>query len=275
MKGVILAGGKGLRLYPLTKVTNKHLLPVGNEPMIFNPIKKMEEAGIKDIMIITGTEHMGDIVSLLGSGSERGVSFTYKVQESASGIAHALNLAKGFAKGERLLVILGDNITTGSLKKAVDEFAQQEKGARVFLKQVNDPSRYGVATIEGQNVTEIEEKPREPKSDYAVVGYYLYDEKVFDIISQIKPSDRGEYEITDVNNEYIERGELSYEILEGEWTDAGTFESLLKANKILMETVEKDPVGPDAPPISQEQLRKIIEEVESKLVQLRKHQRII
>jgi len=274
MKGIILAGGKGLRLYPLTKVTNKHLLPVGNEPMIFNPIKKLKEVGITDIMIITSTEHMGDIVGLLGSGNEMGVNFTYRVQETAAGIAHALNLSKDFAKGEKILVILGDNITTGSLKPAVENFLEQGKGARVILKEVENPSRYGVATLQGQNVVEIEEKPKQPKSNYAVIGYYLYDEKIFEIISKMKPSDRGEYEITDVNNEYIKLGELNYEILEGDWTDAGTFESLLQANNLLMATIEKPDEGPEAPPISQEQIRKMIEEVESKLVELRKHQRI-
>ena len=274
MKGIILAGGKGLRLYPLTKVTNKHLLPVGNEPMIFNPIKKLKEVGIKDIMIVSSTEHMGDIVGLLGSGTELGVNFTYKVQDSAAGIAHALNLAKDFAKGERILVILGDNITTTSLKSAVENFSRQEKGARIVLKRVKDPTRYGVATIDGKNVIEIEEKPKQPKSDYAVIGYYLYDERVFDIISQLHPSHRGEYEITDVNNEYIRAGEMGYEILDGDWTDAGTFESLLQANKIIMATLEKPEEGPNAPPISQEQIRKMIEEVESKLIELRKHQRI-
>lgn len=274
MKGIILAGGKGLRLYPLTKVTNKHLLPVGNEPMIFNPIKKLKEVGITDIMIISSTEHMGDIVGLLGSGAEMGVNFTYKVQESAAGVAHALNLAKNFAKGEKILVILGDNITTASLKPAVENFLKQEKGARIILKRVKDPTRYGVATIDGKNVIEIEEKPRQPKSDHAVIGYYLYDEKVFNIISQMRPSARGEYEITDVNNEYLRLGELSYEVLDGEWTDAGTFESLLQANKIIMATLEKPEEGPEAPLISQEQIRKMIEEVESKLIELRRHQRI-
>jgi len=274
MKGIILAGGKGLRLYPLTKVTNKHLLPVGNEPMIFNPIKKLKEAGITDIMIITSTEHMGDIVSLLGAGNEMGLTFTYKVQESSSGIAHALNLAKDFARGEKILVILGDNITTSSLKPAVENFLEQGKGARVILKKVEDPSRYGVATIEGEKVVEIEEKPKQPKSNHAVIGYYLYDEKVFDIISNLRPSARGEYEITDVNNAYIRMGELSYDVLDGEWTDAGTFESLLQANKLLMATLEKPDESPEAPPISQEQLGKIIEEVEVKLAELRKHQRL-
>src|SRR3989344_5047773 len=266
MKGVILAGGKGLRLYPLTKVTNKHLLPVGNEPMIFNPIKKLKEAGIKDIMIITSTEHMGDIVELLGSGEEFGVNFTYRVQESATGIAHALSLARNFAKGVKIMVILGDQITTGSLKNAVEIFESNGRGAKVFLKEVHDPSRYGVATIQDQSVTEIEEKPSQPKSNYAVIGYYLFDEKVFDIISKIKPSERGEYEITDVNNEYIKLGELSYEILDGEWTDAGTFESLLHANKMLMPE-EKSPYL-----VSQEQVGKMIDEIESKLAELRKHQ---
>jgi glucose-1-phosphate thymidylyltransferase len=274
MKGIVLAGGKGLRLYPLTKVTNKHLLPVGNEPMIFNPIKKLKEAGITEIMIITSTEHMGDIVSLLGSGSELGVSLTYRVQEKASGVAHALNLAKDFANGEKIMAILGDNITTASLKPAVENFLNQEKGARVLLKEVSDPSRYGVAALDEKSIIEIQEKPDQPKSNYAVIGYYMYDSSVFDIINQIKPSSRGEFEITDVNNEYIKREELKYDILQDEWTDAGTFESLLEANKILMASIDKPDEGPEAPPISQLQLRKMIDEVESKLAELRKHQRI-
>lgn len=271
MKGVILAGGKGLRLYPLTKVTNKHLLPVGNEPMIFNPIKKLKEAGITDIMIITSTEHMGDIVSLLGSGSELGVSFTYRVQESASGIAHALNLAKDFANNDKIVVILGDNITTASIKPHVENFAKQENGARVLLKEVSDPSRYGVAALDEHSILEIQEKPANPKSNYAVIGYYMYDSSVFNLIESLKPSGRGEYEITDVNNEYIKRGSLKYDILQGEWTDAGTFESLLYANKIMMETLKKTQEQ-ESPLVSQEQLKKMIDEIESKLNELKKHQ---
>lgn len=235
MKGVILAGGKGNRLYPLTKVTNKHLLPVGREPMIYNPIKKLIESGIKEILIVTSTEHMGDIVNLLGNGKEFGCEFTYKVQEQAKGIADALLLAESFAGGEKIIVILGDNITTASLKPYINEFKKQKSGARVLLRKVKDPFRYGIAALDEPYIIKVEEKPINPKSDFAVIGYYMYDSKVFDIIRKIKPSARGEYEITDVNNEYIKLGELKYSILEGEWTDAGTFESLMQANKILME----------------------------------------
>jgi glucose-1-phosphate thymidylyltransferase len=235
MKGIILAGGKGTRLFPLTKVTNKHLLPVGREPMIFNPIRKMTEAGIEDILVVTSTEHMGDIVNQLGSGKEFGCEFTYRVQEGAGGIAHALALGEGFAGGDRILVILGDNITTGSLTPHVREFEKQERGAKVLLKKVGDPERYGVAAIDEQQIVCIEEKPKHPKSDFAVIGYYLYDDQVFDIIRGIRPSDRGEMEITAVNNAYIERGQLTYGVLDGEWTDAGTFESWQHANGLLMQ----------------------------------------
>ncbi len=234
MKGIILAGGKGTRLYPLTKVTNKHLLPVGREPMIFNPIRKMIEVGIVDILVVTSTEHMGDIVNQLGSGREFGCQFTYRVQEEAGGIAHALALGEGFAKGERSLVILGDNITTGTLAPHIEEFERQPVGAKVLLKRVGDPERFGVAAIDEKQIVSIEEKPQRPKSNFAVVGYYLYDEHVFDIIRGIVPSARGEKEITAVNNAYIARGQLSYGVLDGEWTDAGTFESWQFANQLLM-----------------------------------------
>jgi glucose-1-phosphate thymidylyltransferase len=235
MKGVILAGGKGERLYPLTKVTNKHLLPVGREPMIFNPIKKMVGAGINEILVITSTEHMGHIVNLLGSGKEFNCEFTYRVQETAGGIAHALLLAERFANKEKILVILGDNITTTSIKPHVNAFKKQKKGARVLLRKVSDPFRYGIAALDEPYIISIEEKPKNPKSDFAVIGYYMYDDKVFDIIKKLKPSARGEYEITDVNNEYIKLNELQYDILGGEWTDAGTFDSLAQANKIILE----------------------------------------
>lgn len=236
MKGIILAGGKGTRLYPLTKVTNKHLLPVGREPMIFNPIRKMTEAGIIDILVVTSTEHMGEIVNQLGSGNEFHCQFTYRVQEEAGGIAHALALGEGFAHGEKILVILGDNITTGSLMPHVMEFSKQVKGAKVLLRKVGDPERYGVAAIDEQQIISIEEKPKEPKSNFAVIGYYLYDEQVFDIIRGIAASARGELEITAVNNAYIACGQLTYGVLDGDWTDAGTFESLQHANQLLMMT---------------------------------------
>jgi|SRR3989344_70921 len=277
MKGVILAGGKGLRLYPLTKVTNKHLLPVGREPMILNPVRKLVESGINEILIVTSTEHMGSIVNLLGGGKELGCNFTYKVQESAGGIAHALLLAENFAKGDKIVVILGDNITTASIKPFVEKFQKQEKGALVLLKSVTDPHRFGVAAIDEKQVIEIEEKPQSPKSNFAVIGYYMYDPQVFDIIRGTKPSARGEYEITSVNNEYIKRGELAYEILDGDWTDAGTFESLVYANQLLMQSEPHAVLASSEKPqlesqdVSQEQVRKMIGEFEGKIGELKKH----
>ena len=235
MKGIILAGGKGVRLYPLTKVTNKHLLPVGKEPMIFNPIKQFISAEIRKILVVTSTEHMGDMVNLLGSGQQFGVDFTYKVQQTAGGIADALRLGEDFANREKILVVLGDNIAVKSIAPYVDNFRRQGTGARVLLKAVSDPTRYGIAALDEQKIVEIEEKPGSPKTNFAVIGYYMYDQKVFQFIKQQKASDRGEFEITDVNNEYIKRGEMQYDILEGEWTDAGTFESLQFANRMLLE----------------------------------------
>jgi len=268
MKGVILAGGKGLRLYPLTKVTNKHLLPVGREPMILNPIRKLLEAGVKDILIITSTEHMGHLVNLLGSGQEFGANFTYKVQESALGIAHALSLAENFANNDKVVVILGDNITSGSLVPYVQKFMQQEKGAKVLLKKVEDPTRFGVAAIDEQHVLEIEEKPDQPKSNFAVIGYYMYDPNVFNIIKNMKPSARGKYEITDVNNEYIRRGELTYDFLDADWTDAGTFNSLLVANRMILKTLEE---GQGSKRVSDDQLKGMIEDKTKKIQELEKH----
>ncbi len=268
MKGVILAGGKGLRLYPLTKVTNKHLLPVGREPMIFNPIRKLTESGIEDILIVTSTEHMGSIVNLLGSGKEFNCDFTYKVQDGPEGIANALALAEDFANNQKIAVILGDNITNASIKPYVDKFSSQDQGALVLLKKVDDPSRYGVATIDEQHVIEIEEKPQSPKSNFAVIGYYMYCPDVFGIIKRLKPSPRGEYEITDVNNEYIKRGDLTYEILNGDWTDAGTFESLLYANQLMLDKKES---GKEPYLVSQDQVLNMIEEHEKKIQELKKH----
>ena len=235
MRGIILAGGKGERLYPLTKVTNKHLLPVGSEPMIFNPIKQLVSAGIKEILVVTSTQHMGDIVNLLGSGQQFGVDFTYKVQETAGGIAHALKLGMNFARKQKIVVVLGDNIAVKSIKSYVNNFRKQKVGARVLLKKVSDPARYGIAALDEQKIVEIEEKPGSPKTNFAVIGYYMYDRKVFDFVEQQKPSERGEFEITDVNNQYIKRGEMEYDVLEGDWTDAGTFESLQVANQMLLE----------------------------------------
>ncbi len=235
MKGVILAGGKGTRLFPLTKVTNKHLLPVGTEPMIYNPIRQLISCGIKDILIVTSTEHMGDMVNLLGSGHELEVEFTYKVQEDAKGIAHALLLAENFTHGDRICVILGDNIASHSIAPFAKEFLQQKEGAKVLLRRVSDPERYGIAALDERKIIEIQEKPEKPKSNYAVIGYYMYDEKVFDIIREQEFSTRGELEITDVNNAYVKKGTLTYGILEGEWTDAGTMESFRSANKIMID----------------------------------------
>jgi len=234
LKGVVLAGGTGSRLMPLTKVTNKHLLPIGQKPMIYYPIAKLTSAGIEQILIVTGVEHMGDVVSLLGSGREFGCQFTYKVQDEAGGIAQALGLAEDFAHGQPLAVILGDNIFENSLKDFADKFVAQKTGARVLLKQVPDPQRFGVAQISDGKVINIEEKPKEPGSDYAIIGIYFYDASVFDIIRMLKPSARGELEITDVNNAYITKSQLAYDILEGWWTDAGTFESLSRANELVI-----------------------------------------
>ncbi len=193
MKGVILAGGKGLRLYPLTKVTNKHLLPVGREPMIFNPVKKLIEAGITDILVVSDADQLGDITHVLGSGVQFGCKFTYKAQDGALGIAHALSLAEDFARGDRVVVVLGDNITTSSLKPHVEKFALQNSGAKVLLKKVDKPSRYGIASIDESQILSIEEKPDQPKTNFAALGYYMYDEKVFTIIKNMKPSSRGDY----------------------------------------------------------------------------------
>lgn len=233
MKGVILAGGTGTRLYPLTKATNKHLLPIGKEPMIFHSVKQLVSADITSILVVTSTNHMGDIVNILGSGKEFNCDFTYKVQETAGGIAHALALAENFANGEKIAVILADNVFEYSMKPYSDNFLKQKNGARVLLKEVGDPERYGVAAMDEYQVLEIEEKPNNPKSNFAVVGLYFYDSKVFDIIRDLKPSERGELEITSVNNVYIESKKLEYDIVKGKWTDAGTFESIQDANDIL------------------------------------------
>ena len=234
LKGVVLAGGTGSRLMPLTKVTNKHLLAVGRKPMIYYPIEKLISADIKEILIVTGVEHIGDVVSLLGSGADFGCRFTYKVQDKAGGIAQALALAEGFAHGEPIAVILGDNIFQSPLKKYVDKFKAQKTGARVLLKQVQHPERFGVAQVRNNKVINITEKPKEPKSNYAVTGIYFYDATVFEIIKKLKPSQRGELEITDVNNSYIAKGQLGYDILDGWWSDAGTFESLGRVNELVV-----------------------------------------
>jgi glucose-1-phosphate thymidylyltransferase len=234
LRGVVLAGGTGSRLFPLTKVTNKHLLPVGREPMIFHPVKKLVEAGIREILIVTGTEHMGAVVGLLGSGKDMGCEFTYRVQDEAGGIAQALGLAKRFGRGGRLAVILGDNIFEKSIAPFVDAYRRQSSGAKILVQEVDDPGRYGVAVTEGNKVVRIIEKPKQPPSRLAVTGIYFYDEDVHDIISTLRPSGRGELEITDVNNAYVERGDLTFDVLSGWWTDAGTFESLRHANALML-----------------------------------------
>jgi len=233
IKGVILAGGLGTRLFPLTKATNKHLLPVGREPMLYHLIRQLRLAAIDDVLVVTSTDHMGDVVRCLGSGEEFGCSLAYRVQEKAGGIAHALALAESFAAGSPICVMLGDNIFEYSIAPYVEQFRRQASGARVLLKEVGDPERYGVAALDEHQVVEIEEKPKSPKSSFAVVGLYMYDASVFDIIRVVRPSARGEYEITSVNNAYIARGQLHYDICRGRWTDAGTFDSLTEANRIL------------------------------------------
>jgi glucose-1-phosphate thymidylyltransferase len=232
LRGVVLAGGTGSRLFPLTKVTNKHLLPVGNEPMIFHPVKKLVEAGVREILIVTGTEHMGAIVGLLGSGKDLGCEFTYRVQDEAGGIAQALGLAQRFGRGGRLAVILGDNIFESPIAKFADAFRAQRGGAKILLQEVPDPGRYGVAVTEGARVVKVVEKPKDPPSNLAVTGIYFYDQDVFEIVRTLKPSGRGELEITDVNNAYIARGDMTFDVLPGWWTDAGTFESLRHANEL-------------------------------------------
>jgi len=234
MKGIILAGGLGTRLNPLTEITNKHLLPVGREPMIWHPVRQLVGARVHEIMVVTSTHHMGSIVNSLGSGKRFGCEFTYRVQEAAGGIAHALALARNFVSGEPVVVMLADNIFEHSIAPFVDAFRVQELGARVMLKEVGDPERYGVAALDEKLILSIEEKPSQPRSKHAVVGCYAYDSRVFDIIDQITPSARGELEITAVNNRYIERGELEYSFVAGRWTDAGTFESLNEANALLL-----------------------------------------
>jgi len=236
IKGVILAGGTATRLRPLTNVTNKHLLPVGRKPMVYYPIEKLLGAGIEDILIVTGMEHMGAVVNLLGSGKDFGCRFTYKVQDEAGGIAQALGLAENFSGGTPVAVILGDNIFEDPLGPVVDAYLAQGRGSRILLKAVDDPERFGVAEVQGENVLSIEEKPVEPKSNMAVSGVYMYDGGVFDIIRELRPSARGELEITDVNNEYIRRGAMGWNLMEGWWSDAGTFESLAIVQTLVQET---------------------------------------
>ena len=245
MKGVLLAGGLGTRLLPLTRITNKHLLPVFDRPMIFYPLQTLINAGIRDILLVTGGPHAGDFLRLLGNGREFGLShLNYAYQEGEGGIAAALALAEHFAEGDRLCILLGDNLIEGSVAPAVERFARQPRGARIILKQVPDAERFGVAEIRDGRIVSIEEKPARPKSDYAVTGIYMYDDRVFEAIRTLRPSARGELEITDVNNWYLERGELACELLDGWWTDAGTFDSLHRAGNLVAETGANRTDGP-------------------------------
>ena len=237
MKGIVLAGGTGSRLHPLTRVTNKHLLPIFNKPMIYYPLQTLVDAGIDDIMIVTGGSSAGDFLRLLRNGKDFGLQqLNFAYQEGEGGIADALRLAEYFAREDKICVILGDNIIEGSVRSAKQRFENQVQGAKVLLKEVPDPERFGVPVIDNGRIVRIEEKPRKPASPYAVIGIYFYDPTVFDRIRALKPSGRKEYEITDVNNSYLAENNLTHEILEGWWTDAGTFESLLRANNLVAET---------------------------------------
>lgn len=237
MKGVVLAGGTGSRLNPLTRVTNKHLLPIYDKPMVYYPVQTLVNAGVHEILLVTGGKNAGDFLRLLGNGRDFGLRhLNYTYQEGEGGIADALALAEHFADGDSVCVVLGDNIIETNICQAVADFGKQKEGAKILLKEVTDAQRFGVAEIRGNHVVGIEEKPKRPKSNYAVIGIYLYDQTVFQKIRRLKPSGRGELEITDVNNFYIEEGKLTYEVLEGWWTDAGTFESLLRANMLVAKT---------------------------------------
>ncbi len=235
IKGIILAGGMATRLMPCTKVTNKHLLPIYNKPMIYYSLETLMAAGIKDIMIVSGTHHAGHFLELLGSGQEFGIKLSYAIQEKAGGIAQALSLCENFADQENIAVVLGDNIFTDKniIKIGVLNFLDQEKGAKTFLKQVPDPERFGVAELENNKIINIQEKPQNPKTNYAVTGFYLFDNQVWNVIKSLKPSLRGELEISDVNNFYVEQNTMTYEIIENEWFDTGTFDSLLKASNFI------------------------------------------
>lgn len=233
MKGVLLAGGTGSRLYPLTRVTNKHLLPVYNKPMIYYPLKTLRNACIKNILIVSGKGHAGDFLELLGDGKELGVNLSYAVQEEPGGIAQALGLAEDFADNEKIVVMLGDNIVQDDITQAVNDFKKQKNGAKIFLKEVNNPQSFGVAEVQGDKIISIIEKPKQPKSNLAVVGIYMYDADVFNMIKNLKPSVRGELEVTDLNNYYVKEGVMTFEILKGWWGDGGeSFNSLLKASNL-------------------------------------------
>jgi glucose-1-phosphate thymidylyltransferase len=240
MKGIVLAGGTGSRLFPLTKITNKHLLPIFDKPMIYYPIQTLVDAGIRDLLIVTGGRNSGDFLRLLANGKEFGLKhINYTYQEGEGGIAEALGLAEHFAEGAKTCVILGDNIIESSIAGAVREFERQERGAKILLKEVPDADRFGVAELKGDRIVSIEEKPKRPKSNYAVTGIYMYDGTVFDKTRTLKPSARGELEITDVNNAYINEGTMTFGYLDGWWTDAGTFESLLRAANLVSETRQR------------------------------------
>ncbi len=237
MKGIVLAGGAGSRLFPLTKITNKHLLPIYDQPMIYYPIQTLVDAGIQDIMLVTGGKNSGDFLRLLANGKNFGLKhIDYTYQEGEGGIADALALAEHFADGQKICVVLGDNLIEGNVRAAADEFRSQPRGAKILLKEVEDAERFGVAEMLNNRIVNIEEKPRKPKSNYAVTGIYMYDETVFDKIRSLVPSKRGELEITDVNNAYIREGAMSFSFLDGWWTDAGTFESLLRAANLVAHT---------------------------------------
>jgi glucose-1-phosphate thymidylyltransferase len=252
MKGIVLAGGSGSRLYPLTKITNKHLLPIYDKPMIYYPIQTLVDAGIRDILIVTGGKNAGDFLRLLANGKNFGLKHIgYTYQEGEGGIADALGLAEHFSDGDKVCVILGDNIIQGSIRAAVDQFREQPGGARILLKKVPDAERFGVAEIVGNRIVKIEEKPKRPKSDYAVTGIYMYDATVFDKIRTLVPSGRGELEITDVNNAYIAEGTMTFSYLEGWWTDAGTFESLLRAGNLVANSRQQ----PAPPPVLEQAIR--------------------
>ena len=237
MKGVVLAGGLGSRLYPLTKVTNKHLLPVYNEPMVYYPIRTLVNAGIDEILIVTGGNNAGDFLKLLGNGRDFGLKhLNYTYQEGEGGIAAALLLAEYFADNGKIIVVLGDNIIEKNIRKAVASFKRQKEGARIMLKEVPDPQRFGVPVFDGNRIVSILEKPSSPPSHYAVTGIYMYDSRVFDFIKMLRPSERGELEITDVNNFYIKEGKMEWNVLDGWWTDAGTFQSLQSAGNMVAKT---------------------------------------
>jgi len=244
MKGVVLAGGTGSRLFPLTKITNKHLLPIYDKPMIYYPIQTLVDAGIEEILLVTGGRNSGDFLRLLANGKEFGLRhLNYTYQEGEGGIADALSLAEHFVDGEKVCVILGDNIVEHSIRDAVEDFRRQESGAKILLKEVVDAERFGVAEMDGDRIVGIEEKPRKPKSNYAVTGLYMYDGSVFEKVRRLVPSRRGELEITDVNNAYIQEGTMTYGFLNGWWTDAGTFESLLRATNLVAGTRGVSPMG--------------------------------